>query len=261
MVNPSSGELTDPVFGVHKALVIAYAHNGKIGLWTRRDDRTVSLPEARNADNESASTEPTLDDLDFLRPRAEEIKDLGIEGLSKLEKLDLTNKYIDGPGLVHLRGLKGLRTLSLQDTRVDDAGLKNLGGLTELRSLNLRKTPIGDAAMESIARLVGLKELYIDQTKVTSVGDRPTRQAEGPRDPDPVRNRCGRRWSSCYQEHAQASDPEYRQVREPGGRCHHRLGHGRGAKTLTAGESQPVGRLDRRRRARPPERLAGACRP
>ena len=80
--------------------------------------RPVGLP-ARGpaAGRHRASTEPTLDDLDFLKARAEEVKELGVADLPKLEKLDLTGKYIDGAGLVHLRGLKGLRTLSLQAPR------------------------------------------------------------------------------------------------------------------------------------------------
>ena len=77
VINPSNGELPDLIFGVHKAMVIAYAHNGRIGLWTRRHDRADSLPEAKTAGSESALTEPTQDDLDYLKPRAEEVKDLG----------------------------------------------------------------------------------------------------------------------------------------------------------------------------------------
>jgi hypothetical protein len=110
--NPSGGELPDPIFGTHKAIAIAYSNSGRIGLWVRRDDRAISLPEVRRSSNDLPPAEPTLDDLDYLKPLADEVRDLGVADLAKLEKLDLAGKYIDGMGLVHIGGLRNLRTLS-----------------------------------------------------------------------------------------------------------------------------------------------------
>src|SRR5262249_18391210 len=156
--NPSSGELPDPIFGIHKALVICYSTNGKVGLWVRRDDRTVILPEALSP---QTGAELTLDDLDYLLALTEQVKDGDVADLAKLETLDLAGKFIDGAGLVHLRGLKNLKSLSLNGTQIDDAGLRSLSGLIRLTSLNLSNTPIADAATPSIANLVELKELWL----------------------------------------------------------------------------------------------------
>lgn len=117
-----------------------------------------------------------------------------VQGLSSLQKLELSGSEVTSAGLVKLAGLKNLYTLHLANTKVDDSGLKSLSGLRnlgilslsntkvsdagigELRSmpnlemLSLDGTAITDAAMQVISQMVNLKELILTRTKVSDSG-------------------------------------------------------------------------------------------
>jgi Leucine-rich repeat (LRR) protein len=65
----------------------------------------------------------------------EDLADL--QGLTKLEFLDMGSTRVSNEGLPSLRGLTNLQYLGLSDTAVTDAGLAHLQGFTGLRTLDL----------------------------------------------------------------------------------------------------------------------------
>jgi hypothetical protein len=93
-----------------------------------------------------------------------------LKGLSKLEKLFLTDTQVTDAGLVHLTGLSNLRELRLWDTQVADAGLVHLEGLPNLMNLGLSDTQVTDAGLVHLKRLSKLQSLYLSRTRVTDVG-------------------------------------------------------------------------------------------
>ena len=64
--------------------------------------------------------------------------------------VSLFNTKITNAGLVHLEGLTKLQTLDLQNTKVTDAGLVHLKGLTKLQRLSLSFTKVTDAGVKKL---------------------------------------------------------------------------------------------------------------
>ena len=63
-----------------------------------------------------------------------------LEGLKKLELLNLAHTLVTDAGLAHLRGMTALRELDLTGrSGVTDAGLASLAGLRKLQTLGLRR--------------------------------------------------------------------------------------------------------------------------
>ena len=65
-----------------------------------------------------------------------------VEGLSKLESLNVDRTQITDAGLTHLTRLIGLTYVNLNRTQVTDAGLEHLKGLKNLRQLHLKGTQV-----------------------------------------------------------------------------------------------------------------------
>ena len=101
-----------------------------------------------------------------------------LEGLRKLQNLDLSKTKVTNAGLVHLRGLAQLENLDLTaDRQISDAGLTNLSGLVRLRSLRLGATNVGDGGIDRLKGLRSLRLLDVGQTNVTEAGVKAFRKA------------------------------------------------------------------------------------
>ncbi|MFO0870281.1 MAG: hypothetical protein U0935_15235 [Pirellulales bacterium] len=111
-----------------------------------------------------------------------------------LQKLDLANCAIQGPGLKHLSRLTALRELNLTLTPIRDEALAHLGGLTDLRNLGLASTqctgtgfthlqglrqlesvnfhftPLNDDGLAAIARVPISSRLWFAHTHFTDAG-------------------------------------------------------------------------------------------
>ncbi len=77
---------------------------------------------------------------------------ISIQGLTKLEDLNLAGNRISDAGLALITGMPGLESLDLTATDVSDAGLIHLHALKKLKSLSLggtRVTPQGARALQS----------------------------------------------------------------------------------------------------------------
>jgi len=100
-----------------------------------------------------------------------------IEGLTKLQWLDLGGCPISDAGLEHLKALTELEYLGIWSTNVSDAGLEHLKTLTQLRSLNLLGTQVTHAGLERLGGLKQLQSLNVEHTPVTPDGVARLRQA------------------------------------------------------------------------------------
>jgi internalin A len=93
-----------------------------------------------------------------------------LDGLRRLERLELSNSAVTDRGLVHLEGLSRLKSLNLAETSISDSGIIHLGRLVSLKSLDLHGTNIGDEALATIAGLTSLEELSLHDTDVGDAG-------------------------------------------------------------------------------------------
>lgn len=111
-----------------------------------------------------------LERLDLSRTN---ITDAGLEGLSSLpnlSSLQLQGTQISDAGLVHLKKLTNLKHLDLSDTEITDAGLAQLRSLRNLESLRLARTNVSDAGLQYLKHLENLKYLDLEATGVTTSG-------------------------------------------------------------------------------------------
>lgn len=98
-------------------------------------------------------------------PRVTDAGLMHLEGLSRLQELDLSATDVTDLGLGHLRGLTGLRDLNLSNTDVSDAGLVHLTGLSRLESLDLHDTRVSNSGIVRLKGLTALRSLDITFTK------------------------------------------------------------------------------------------------
>ncbi len=89
-----------------------------------------------------------------------------IEGLTRLEVLDLLGSDITGAGLQYLEKLTRLRMLRLRGTAVSNAGISHLARLGQLEFLDLSETAITDAGLGHLSGLRRLKTLYVNNTSI-----------------------------------------------------------------------------------------------
>ncbi len=94
----------------------------------------------------------------------------GLQALTTLTYLDLTQNRITDAGLVHLETLTALENLLLDDTQITARGLPHLLKLTRLRELRLAGTKVSDAAVPILKRMTMLKTLALDRTRVSRKG-------------------------------------------------------------------------------------------
>lgn len=93
-----------------------------------------------------------------------------VQGLTRLEEIDLDNTQVTDEGLAHLRGLTALRVLRLRGTQVTDAGLAHLQELTRLKELWLDGTQATDAGLVHLRDMTALRVLGLRVTRVTDAG-------------------------------------------------------------------------------------------
>ncbi len=111
-----------------------------------------------------------LERLDLSRTN---ITDAGLEGLLSLQNLSslqLHGTQISDAGLVHLKKLTNLKYLDLSDTEIKDAGLAQLRSLRNLESLRLARTKVSHAGLQYLKHLEKLKYLDLEATGVTTSG-------------------------------------------------------------------------------------------
>src|SRR6185436_17893723 len=92
-----------------------------------------------------------------------------LQGLAKLEQLDLSGTAITDRGLDVLRHLPSLKRLSLAGTRITDEGASQLRHCHELEHLNLAWTATGDGALRALAGKPKLRQL-LSGAYVTDAG-------------------------------------------------------------------------------------------
>jgi hypothetical protein len=92
-----------------------------------------------------------------------------LQCFTELQSLKL-HVYVKGAGLVHLQGLTKLEYLELRHTNITDARLAHIQGLTKLTYLDLTRTKITDAGLVRLQGLTQLRDLRLGETKITDDG-------------------------------------------------------------------------------------------
>ncbi len=111
-----------------------------------------------------------------------------LEGLGRLEYLELENDYLDarlrsgmtdaeqrrkglsGACLRHLKGFSRLREVGIDVRLVTDEDLEALSNLTKLRRLSISKTDISDEGVEHLMGMRDLEQLALEGTTITDAG-------------------------------------------------------------------------------------------
>jgi hypothetical protein len=88
----------------------------------------------------------------------------GLEKLTKLRRLDLSDTEVDDDVLAKLEKMPHLAELSLESTKVTNAGMPRLAKLTTLQELHLANLPIDDAGFAHLATLGELRVLYLSRS-------------------------------------------------------------------------------------------------
>ena len=88
-----------------------------------------------------------------------------------------SNAMSTDAGFVHLNGLTKLETLNLWYTKITDTGLAYLKGMTKLKWLDLGFTGVTDAELMHLEGLTSLKRLSLRATKITPAGVKKLQQA------------------------------------------------------------------------------------
>ncbi|WP_395738881.1 P-loop NTPase fold protein [Prosthecobacter sp.] len=90
-----------------------------------------------------------------------------VSNLRQLTSLYLSGKQVGDAEMVHVSKLTQLTSLYLSGTQVGDLGMAHLGKLTKLTSLYLNGTQVGDAGMVHVDKLTQLKVLHLGGTLVS----------------------------------------------------------------------------------------------
>ncbi len=93
-----------------------------------------------------------------------------LEGLTRLQKLDLGYTVVTDAGLAHLKRLTALRWLCLYATGVKGEGLANLQGLTALHCLSLANTLLTDGGLPYLKGLTALQDLDLNGNRISDAG-------------------------------------------------------------------------------------------
>ena len=84
-----------------------------------------------------------------------------LEGLKKLEELDLRQSSINDADLGHIQQITNLKVLDLTFTRVTDKGIPKLQNLNRLERLSLGATEVSDDGVRHVCALSSLRELEL----------------------------------------------------------------------------------------------------
>jgi hypothetical protein len=119
----------------------------------------------------SPLVELKADDLQSLR--LSKVSDGGlvqIQGLTRLQALDLSLTWISSFGVNYIRSLTSLQALSVGMTNIDDVGLGVLSELTSLQYINLQDTQVSNGGMSHLHTLPELRSLVLNGTHIDSDG-------------------------------------------------------------------------------------------
>jgi internalin A len=104
--------------------------------------------------------------LEALVAASSPIKDLHpIEGMKRLDRLDLSHTLIDDTSLKAVAGLVNLTELMLDEDAISD--LSPIGGLQKLQRLSIKSTQV--KSLQPIAGIRTLKFLYIANTPISDI--------------------------------------------------------------------------------------------
>lgn len=100
-----------------------------------------------------------------------------LDGLTKLEGLNLNRTKVTNAGVAKLRSVPSLRYLNLCVPELSDAAAEHLAGMPTLVSIELSYTGLTDAGLARLKALSNLETVYVAQTKVTNEGIADLRRA------------------------------------------------------------------------------------
>jgi internalin A len=104
--------------------------------------------------------------LESLRASLSHVKDLhAIEGLKKLDRLDLSHTLVDDDNLKSLSSLINVTELMLDEDTVTD--LTPIAAMKKLERLSIKKT--GVKSLAPLTQLKSMKFLYIADTPITDI--------------------------------------------------------------------------------------------
>jgi serine/threonine protein kinase len=142
------------------------SHGGSIKIRIDDNERTIkpgeTLPgQPFQLTGINVADQPTWTDAELER----------IRGLDYLVTLDLSkDRNVTAAGLAHLQGLRRIETLNLDYVGVNDAGLSHLVSLTTLQTLGLRESTLTDAGAAQLVRLKHLKNLRLGSSQIRDSG-------------------------------------------------------------------------------------------
>ena len=93
------------------------------------------------------------DDLAYIKHVSPTYSSLTLDGLAKLETLDMAGSLLNDAGMVHLQRLVRLKKLSIANTIVGDSGIDSLRGIKGLETLDFAGTRVSHVGLS------GLKDL------------------------------------------------------------------------------------------------------
>ncbi len=125
-------------------------------------DLSVSHLEAAGSDPSGGMQLPPLPTLQGLNfGGSAEFRGDGLDGLEKIEVLDLSGTAVGDSGLAKLAGLEHLKHLYLDATEVSNDGLKVLRDCPNLQRLSIRFVGIDASGLRHLANIDNLRWLYL----------------------------------------------------------------------------------------------------
>ncbi|MEX0613532.1 MAG: protein kinase, partial [Pirellulales bacterium] len=119
-----------------------------------------------------------LRDLHLIGPVVTDRELACVDGMLKLQRLNLLHTSIDGTGLSHLKDARELRFLHVGHTALTDEGLGQLRALPALTELHAYDTRLTDGAVAILSRMPALVSVHLDSTFITRQGIEALRQAK-----------------------------------------------------------------------------------
>lgn len=93
-----------------------------------------------------------------------------LQGLTDLQRVDLSRTRITDAGLAHLTNLANLQQLDLAGTKVTGAGFAHLTRLKKLSRMELQSSSVNDSGLAHLTALPNLRYLFLNGTAVTDAG-------------------------------------------------------------------------------------------
>jgi len=125
---------------------------------------TTDTPSVPPSDNVMVDPEDYWTSSDYAR---EEYLLTRVGQLKTIRRLDLSGCIFDEEILGHLEGLSRLEELNLGETAITGEGLRFLSRMNRLRSLDIGNSLVSDAALHHLRCLTALEELDLSNTQIT----------------------------------------------------------------------------------------------